>query len=87
MSYDIRIVRSADRSLARMPRTVQGRPDAAVGRLAEDPYPQGSERLSGSDPIYRIRVGDYRLLYTIDEEDRTVTVVRIGHRRDVYRGI
>ena len=55
-----------------------------IRRLADDPRPPGSERLSGEDR-YRIRQGDYRVVYTIDDEQRIVEVVRIGHRRDVYR--
>jgi mRNA interferase RelE/StbE len=55
-----------------------------IRRLADDPRPPGSERLSGEDR-YRIRRGDYRVVYAIDDEQRIVEVVRIGHRRDVYR--
>ncbi|HLH72825.1 MAG TPA: type II toxin-antitoxin system RelE/ParE family toxin [Chloroflexota bacterium] len=87
MNYDLRITRSADRSLAKLPRTVQERIDLAIDQLATDPRPEGSQRLTGTEPIYRIRVGDYRVLYTVDDTDKIVTVVRIGHRREVYRGL
>jgi len=52
--------------------------------LAQNPRPSGSEKLSGQDR-YRIRQGDYRIVYAIDDETRTVEVVKIGHRREVYR--
>ncbi|MCA9264454.1 MAG: type II toxin-antitoxin system RelE/ParE family toxin [Planctomycetales bacterium] len=55
-----------------------------VEGLAEDPRPVGVEKLSG-DEKYRIRQGNYRILYTIDDDVITVTIVKVGHRRDVYR--
>jgi mRNA interferase RelE/StbE len=52
--------------------------------LADDPRPPGSEKLSGEDR-YRLRQGDYRVVYAVDDEQPLVEIVRIGHRRDVYR--
>jgi mRNA interferase RelE/StbE len=51
--------------------------------LADDPYPRSSRKLSGRDER-RLKVGDYRVLYLVDGEDRTVTVTRVGHRQGVY---
>ena len=56
-----------------------------ISALAEDPRPRGCEKLSGHDK-YRIRQGPYRILYSIRDEHSTVHVVKVGHRRDVYRG-
>ena len=56
-----------------------------IRSLAEDPRPHGSEELAGREERRRIRQGDYRVVYSIDDEARTVTVFRIGHRQDVYR--
>lgn len=56
-----------------------------IHALAEDPRPNGSEKLAGYDDRYRIRQGNYRVVYLIDDEQREITVYRIGHRRDVYR--
>ena len=53
--------------------------------LQDDPRPQGSRKLSGNLEGWRIRVGDYRVLYQIDDDAATVTIVRVKHRRDVYR--
>ena len=53
--------------------------------LAEDPRPPGSEKLAGYDDRYRVRQGNYRVVYLIDDKRREITVYRIGHRREVYR--
>jgi mRNA interferase RelE/StbE len=58
---------------------------AAVEALAQEPLPNGSEKLSGSEHTYRIRVGDYRVIYTVLTEFRIVEVQRARHRKDVYR--
>jgi mRNA interferase RelE/StbE len=83
-SYGVVVKRSAERELRAVPRPDLGRVVTRIRRLADDPRPPGSERLSGEDR-YRIRRGDYRVVYAIDDEQRIVEVVRIGHRRDVYR--
>jgi mRNA interferase RelE/StbE len=56
-----------------------------IAALAKDPRPRGCEKLSGSRERFRIRQGDSRVIYAVDDAQATVTVVRIGHRRDVYR--
>ncbi|MGD9141212.1 MAG: type II toxin-antitoxin system RelE/ParE family toxin [bacterium] len=56
-----------------------------IAALAEDPRPRGCEKLSGRD-IYRIRQGPYRILYSLQDEQLVVHVVKVGHRRDVYKG-
>ena len=56
-----------------------------VGALAANPRPQGSEKLAGYDDRYRVRQGDYRIVYLIDDKALEVTIYKIGHRRDVYR--
>ncbi len=56
-----------------------------IAALSDDPRPRGCEKLSGSRDRYRIRQGEFRIVYAIDDAQATVTVVRIGHRRDVYR--
>ena len=55
-----------------------------IGKLAEDPRPFGSEKISGQDK-YRLRQGRYRILYAIEDQDLIVQVVKVGHRKDVYR--
>ena len=57
----------------------------SIRELADEPRPHGSTKLAGASDAYRIRVGDYRVLYTVDDAVVRVLVIRVGHRRDVYR--
>lgn len=84
MSYELRIKPSAVRELMALQDDVRSKVVARIQALAEDPRPRGCEKLTGG-PRYRVRQGSYRVLYEVDDEAREVTVVRIGHRRDVYR--
>ena len=83
-SYSVLIKRSATRELADLPIPDRRRVVAMIEGLAEDPRPRGCEKLSGEEK-YRLRQGDLRILYDIDDRETTVTIVKIGHRRDVYR--
>ena len=83
-SYSIEIKRSAARELAELPKQDRLRVIARIEQLAHDPRPSGSEKLSGQER-YRGRQGDYRILYEIHDHVLLVMVVRIGHRREVYR--
>ena len=58
---------------------------AAVEQLSETPHPSGSQKLAGSDHTYRIRVGNYRVVYEVLPTDGTIEIQRVGHRKDVYR--
>lgn len=83
-SYSIRIRRSAARELEAIPSKDRKRIARRIEGLAADPRPPGCEKLSGEDK-YRLRQGDYRILYEIVDQELVITVVRIGNRRDVYR--
>jgi mRNA interferase RelE/StbE len=83
-SYNLEIKRSAAKELGQLPPKDRGRIVARIQLLAQDPRPQGAEKLSGQER-YRIRQGDYRILYEIEDDILRVMVVKIGHRRDVYR--
>jgi mRNA interferase RelE/StbE len=83
-SYSILITRSAAKELESVPSKDRQRIIRRISALADDPRPEGSEKLSG-DEKYRIRQGDYRILYSIEDDVLVVTVVRVGHRREVYR--
>ena len=83
-SYKLLIKRSAARELRAISPPDLGRVIVRIRRLASDPRPPGSEKLSGQQR-YRVRQGDYRIVYAVDDESRTVTVVKIGHRREGYR--
>ncbi|MBD2550902.1 type II toxin-antitoxin system RelE/ParE family toxin [Microcystis elabens FACHB-917] len=56
-----------------------------IRSLATQPRPSGSEKLAGRPNLYRVRQGNYRVIYTVDDQSRVVNVVKVGHRRDVYR--
>ncbi len=56
-----------------------------IKELANNPRPQGSEKLAGRLNLYRFRQGDYRVIYSVDDQSRLVDIIKIGHRRDVYR--
>ncbi len=85
-SYSVRIKKSAAKEL----REIESRKERQrivdrIVDLAANPRPEGAEKLSGTRDKYRIRQGDYRILYEIVDDVLVVYVVRIGHRRDVYR--
>ena len=83
--YEIRFRRSADKDLGRLDASVQRRVMKAVEELAKVPRPSGCKKLHGSDDTYRIRVGDYRVVYAVDDSALIVAIERIRHRREVYR--
>ncbi len=83
-SYRIEIKRSAVKELEAVPAKDRRRITTKIQALAGNPRPAGCEKLSGHDK-YRIRQGNYRILYTIEDDVLVVTVIRIGDRRDVYR--
>ena len=83
-SYSLEIKRSAAKELAQLPPKDRGRVVARIQALADDPRPVGAEKLSGQER-YRVRQGDYRILYEIEDQILRIMVVKIGHRRDVYR--
>ena len=84
--YTLYIKRSAERELDLLPKTVFDRVVKAILPLQASPRPRNAKKLRGSDG-YRIRVGNYRVLYTVDDDAKRIDVVAVGHRRDVYRGI
>jgi mRNA interferase RelE/StbE len=84
MSYSITIMRRAQKELANLPADVYPRVRDALRSLAEQPRPGGCLKLKGREG-WRIRVGDYRVLYEINDNKQIVNVVHIGHRRDVYQ--
>ena len=83
-SYKIAIKRSAAKELEDLPTKDRRRVVRTIQRLADEPRPPDCEKLSAQER-YRLRQGDYRILYEVDDGDHLVTVVRIGQRGDVYR--
>jgi mRNA interferase RelE/StbE len=85
MQYSIDIKPSAKKSLAKIPQPHRRRIAKRIDRLAYEPRPKDAKKLSAESTLYRIRVGDYRVIYQIDNDVLLVLVVRIGTRGDVYR--
>ena len=84
MAYRVEIARAAFRDLAALPHSMRSRTRDAIDGLADEPRPFGSLKLTGREG-YRLRIGDYRVLYEIDDSASTVAVTRVLHRRDAYR--
>jgi mRNA interferase RelE/StbE len=83
-SYRLLIKPTAVKELEALPAKDRRRIVPRIEGLASEPRPHGCEKLSGLEQ-YRVRQGDYRVVYGVDDEARVVIVVKIGHRRDVYR--
>ena len=83
--YRIELKPSAAKSLARLPVDLQKRIVRAVETLAGDPRPHGVVKMAGDDNLWRVRVGDFRIVYEIHEDVLLVMVLRSGHRREVSR--
>ena len=84
MRYELRILQAAEREMDKLPSTVHSRISRRLLSLEDNPRPRGTKKLSGRDE-YRLRVGDYRVLYIIDGKKSIVTVFAVGHQREVYR--
>ena len=84
-SYRIEWKRSAVKELQSLPPEVVRRILSVVERLADSPAPHGAIKLTGFEQTYRVRVGDYRIVYSIYQVQLVIEIVRVAHRRDVYR--
>jgi mRNA interferase RelE/StbE len=84
MKYTVLVERYAQKQLLKLDKKVIPTIKMAIAGLAEDPRPLGYIKLRGED-AYRIRVGNYRIIYEIDDDKIIVTVITVGHRKDVYK--
>jgi len=82
--YRLEVSHIAHRQIRRLPAQTQERVDRAIARLAENPRPLGNKKLTARNG-YRVRVGDYRILYQVDDEAKAVIIYRVMPRGDVYR--
>lgn len=85
MSYEITYARSALKELRKLDRQIARRVLRAIDALADEPRPLGCLQLTGGEGGLRIRVGDYRIVYDIHDDELVVLVLHLGHRREVYR--
>ena len=83
--YAIQLAASAASAFRKLPAALRARAGRAIDGLAENPFPAGVRKLKGEEHTYRIRVGDYRIVYDVLQASVVVLVLRIGHRKDVCR--
>lgn len=83
--YKIEIERGARKVLSELPKREQARVGAQIDKLADNPRPSGAKKLVGELDVWRIRIGDYRVIYRVKDAELVVLVIKIGHRREVYR--
>jgi mRNA interferase RelE/StbE len=84
VSYSVLILRRAQSEIGSLPREFSEKLKTAISALADNARPRGCRKLTGREG-WRIRVGNYRVIYAIDDQAQTVTVFHVGHRRDIYR--
>lgn len=86
MTYRVDIAKGVAKDLKSLPKRERRRLYRAIARLAENPRPPGCRKMTVPGNHDRIRVGDYRIIYRVEDEILVVLVVRVGHRKDIYRG-
>ena len=84
-SYQIEWKRSAQRELEKLPRPMIKKVVVAVEKLATEPRPRGVRKLVGSDYTYRLRIGNYRLVYDVLDKKLIIEIIRVRHRKDAYK--
>jgi len=82
--YRVIVSKTATKELAALPTQAVNRIIPAIKNLAENPRPVGSKKLKGGQDTWRIRIGDYRVVYTVDDKIQIVDVRKVGHRKDIY---
>lgn len=87
MSYQVILKPTAEKQLNRLPKSIQSRIVEKLSALQENPRLSGSSKLTGATSVWRVRVGDYRIVYEIHDDRQNVFVTIIAHRREVYRGL
>ena len=85
MTYTIRLAESAAKTLSKMDPPLRRRIEAKILALAQNPFPPGVRKIAGEQNTYRIRIGDYRVVYDVHSAILVILILRVGHRSDVYR--
>ncbi|MEE8125556.1 MAG: type II toxin-antitoxin system RelE/ParE family toxin [Nitrospirales bacterium] len=85
MAYTVHIAPAAERQLKILPKPTQSQISKRLLKLEVNPRPSGVKKLEGEKDLYRLRVGDFRVIYTIRDRELIVLIVKIGHRREIYR--
>jgi len=85
MKFKIAYKKSVSKDLSSLPKATVEQILSSIKRLATNPTPQGYKKLKGESGLYRIRVGTYRVIYEVHKEEITIFIIKIGHRKNVYR--
>lgn len=83
--YEIEISRTAEKQLKKLNSNLQRKISAVILSLSIEPRPYGCKKLSGFEALYRVRCGDYRIIYEVIDKKVTVTILKLGHRKDIYK--
>ncbi len=86
-SFSIEFKPSVQKDFRRLPKLAVERVFKRIDKLKSEPFPHGVEKLEGADKLYRIRVGEYRIIYQVETQVHTITILYVRHRRDVYRAL
>ena len=86
-SYKLVVKPSVEKDLRSLPKAMIARTLEQIEQLKENPFPRQSIKLAGAEQLYRLRIGDYRIIYGVDVGAKVITIHYVRHRRDVYRGL
>ncbi len=86
-SFSIEFKPAVEKDFRRLPKSAVERALRRIEKLRGEPFPHGVEKLEGADTLYRIRVGEYRIIYQVEPRVHTITILYVRHRRDVYRAL
>ncbi len=87
MAYTIEFLKTAEKELAALPQDAQRQIARKIDALRENPRPPGAKLLQAKERFYRLRVGDYRVIYVIESKRLVILVIKIGHRKDVHKNL
>jgi mRNA interferase RelE/StbE len=87
MPYTVTFKASAAKEVEKLPRFIAGNVLAKAAALGKNPRPSGSVKLAGASNLFRVRQGDYRIVYVVDDAGKSVEIRIVAHRREVYRGL
>jgi mRNA interferase RelE/StbE len=85
MKYRIEFSPTAERQFKKLLKEVQARLKHRIDILAENPFPRGVKKLSAEEDLYRLRIGDYRIIYQVQGKALLILILKLGHRKNVYR--
>ncbi len=83
--FEIEYNKAARKDLRKLDQVPRARIGEAIDSLSSDPHPPGSRKMIGSEALFRIRVGDYRVIYEVRNEVLTIFIIKVGHRKNIYR--